>query len=396
MKNKQAFQQFLAPTSPYPIQLEVSKAEGSYVYDEQGKAYLDFVGGIAVNNTGHRHAHVVQAIEQQLKRYLHVMPYGEYVFDVQTKLAEKLVKLLPKGMEQVYFVNSGTEAVEAACKLAKRYTGRGKIAAFKRAYHGSTQGALSLSSYAHKKQAFQPLIPGVVHLEFNKLEDLDLIDESLAAIVVEPIQGDAGVRTPSVEFMQALGQRCAQRGTVLIFDEVQTGMGRTGTWFAAEHFGVKPDIIVMGKALGAGLPLAAFAGSAEIMQSFKEKPVLGHITTFGGNPLACAAALAGIEVLEDDIIAQVQEKADLLASLLSSTEIIDLRYKGLMFAVELNSAETVQHVISYCRSKGLLSFFFLSAPNCFRLQPPLTVSKEEIKQAAAIINEALDSAATLA
>lgn len=389
--NLDRFKTHLAQTTPYPIALEVAKADGSYIYDTEGNKYLDFVGGIAVNNMGHSHPKVLKAIHEQTDKYLHVMPYGEYVFDVQLKFAEKLLGILPQKLDQCYLVNSGTEAIEAACKLAKRHTGRSGLISFKGAYHGSTQGSLSLSSNADRKNAFRPLLPGVHHLTFNDTSEFNLINEETAAVVVELVQGDAGVRLANADFIRDLGQRCAQVGALLIFDEIQTGMGRTGSMFAFEDYGVVPDVLVLGKALGAGLPLAAFIAPKQIMQSLSHSPTLGHITTFGGNPLACAAALASLNaMIEEDVVSKVSAKANLLNSLLNQKWIKETRFAGLMFAIELDSPEEVQHVIDYCRSKGLLSFYFLSAPNCFRLQPPLNVSDEDIIKASAIINEALE------
>ncbi len=391
MSLSEKFKKHLAQTSPYPIQLEVKRAKGSWIYSTD-KKYLDFTAGIAVNNLGHGHPKLVKAVQEQAAQYMHVMPYGEYIFSPQVALADKLQSLLPKELNSAYLVNSGTEANEAAMKLAKRITGRPNFGACLGSYHGNTQGSLSLSGNENKKYAFRPLIPGVRFLRFGNFQDLDLIDESLAGMIIEPIQGDAGVRIPSKEYLQALREKCSQTGTLLIFDEIQTGMGRTGKLFAFEHYGVVPDILTVGKAFGGGLPLAGMISSEENTRHFTFNPVLGHITTFGGNPVACSAGLAQLEVFEDEgILEQIEEKADLLATLLSEhPKVRDFRHKGFMMAMELKNAEEVQVLVEKTREKGLLVFWFLSSPHCFRIQPPLNLSIEEVKIGASIILEALD------
>lgn len=389
---RESFEKYQAQTSPFPIALEIDRAEGCYLYDRSGKRYLDLVGGIAVNNVGHCHPEVVKAVQEQASKYLHVMPYGEYVQGPQVRLAERLADLLPPALQVSYFVNSGTEANEAAIKLAKRATGRTEIVSFKRSYHGNTQGSLSVSGNEQKKFAFRPLLPDVRFITFNDKADLEQITEKTAGVIIEPIQGDAGVRKPDQGFLQALRDRCTAVGALLIFDEIQTGIGRTGKFFAFEHYGVVPDVLTLGKALGAGMPIGAFVASKELMHCWTHAPMLGHITTFGGHPVVCEAAQVGLKVLQKEPwINQVAEKEDLFLSLLKHELIQEVRSAGLMFAVELDSPDRVQQVISYCRESGLLAFWFLSCPESFRMQPPLCIENEQIEWACKVILEALEA-----
>ncbi len=386
-----AFASHLAQTSPYPIALDVVGAEGCYIHTRDGKRYLDLVAGLAVNNTGHRHPKVVQAIKDQCDRYLHVIPYGEFIQEPQVRFAERLTGLLPDGMDSVYFVNSGTEANEGAIKLAKRITGRTGLVACHKSYHGSTHGSLSITGNENKKYRNRPLLPDVHFITFNEPEDLHRIDERTAAVVIEPIQGDAGVRIPTRSWIQDLRKRCTEVGALLVFDEVQTGFGRTGTLFALEHFSVVPDILVLGKALGGGLPMGAFVASHDRMRLFTHDPVLGHITTFGGHPLPCVAGLAALEVMVDEgLTGNAVEMGRLFKELLVHPAIHEVRGEGLMLAVDLGDPEKVQQVVHTCLTNGVLGFWFLSCPMAFRIAPPLTISAVEVRNACAVIIAALD------
>jgi acetylornithine/N-succinyldiaminopimelate aminotransferase len=380
----------LANTNQHPYRIDVSHAEGIYVFDKMGKKYVDFISGISVSNIGHRHPHIVTAIKNQLDKYMHVMVFGEFYQDPQVDLAKKLASLLPSTLDCTYFVNSGTEANEAALKLAKRYTGRRKIISCRGAYHGSTHGSLSVSGNETKKEKFRPLLPEVYFIQFNNSEDLKWIDETTACVIIEPIQGDAGVRVPTMEYMKALRKKCSETGTLLIFDEIQTGFGRTGKLFAFEHFDVVPDILTLAKGLGGGMPIGAFVSSQEIMHILTHNPPLGHITTFGGHPVNCASALANIEVLTSGtILFDVERKGALIESLIDKTHVIEIRRKGLFFAIEMSDPDKVQRVVNGCKDAGLLSFWFLSCPESFRIAPPLICTDTEIMEAVAIINKIL-------
>lgn len=386
------FLQNIAQTTNSPLLLDIERAEGLYLYSPRGKEYMDLISGIAVSNIGHRHPKVISAIKEQLDKHLHVMVYGEYVQSTPNLLAQKLVDILPNSLNCCYFTNSGTEANEGALKLAKRYTSRTEIIACRGAYHGSTHGSLSVSGNEVKKSAFRPLLPDVRFINFNVVEDLDLISDKTACVIIEPIQGDAGVRIPSLGYMKALRQKCNETGTLLIFDEIQTGVGRTGKWFAFEHFGVMPDILTSAKALGGGLPLGSFISSYEIMSSLTHSPMLGHITTFGGNPVSCAAALATLKVLEDEeLIGQVEQKGKLFEELLAHHKIKEIRRKGLMFAFEFDTEQEVYQVVKQCMDNGVICFWFLSCPNSFRIAPPLTISTDEIRKACHVILQAINN-----
>jgi len=381
----------LAKTTDTPFNIEVDNAEGVYIYDKQGNKYFDLISGIAVSNLGHNNLVINNAIKEQVDKYLHVMVFGEYSQDPQVELAEKLNKILPDKLTTSYFVNSGTEANEAALKLAKRYTGRTEIISFYKSYHGSTHGSLSVTGNETKKYAFRPLLPDVRFIHFDNLLELKNITEKTACVIVEPIQGDAGVRIPSKVFMEALRSKCNETGTLLIFDEIQTGFGRTGKFFAFEHFNVVPDILTIAKAMGGGMPIGAFVSSKEIMGSLTSNPELGHITTFGGHPVNCVAALANIkELLKDNLIESVESKGELFEEMISHPSIKEIRRKGLFFAIEMDSPETVQKVVEGCKSRGVLSFWFLSCPESFRIAPPLTISESEIRESGKIIREVIE------
>jgi acetylornithine/succinyldiaminopimelate/putrescine aminotransferase len=381
----------LAQTSPFPIALDIVGAEGCHLHTRDGKRYLDLVAGLAVNNVGHRHPKVVAAIKAQADRYLHVIPYGEFIQEPQVRFAEALTDLLPAGLDSVYFVNSGTEANEAALKLAKRITGRTGLIACDRSYHGSTHGSLSITGNEEKKYRNRPLLPDVRFMQFNGPGDLDMIDRSTAAVIVEPVQGDAGIRVPDLTWMNALRRRCDGTGAILIFDEVQTGFGRSGSLFAFEQFGVVPDILVLGKALGGGMPMGAFVSSHERMHLLAHDPVLGHITTFGGHPIPCVAGLAALEVLVGERLAvNAQRMGELFKELLVHPAIKEVRGTGLMLAVELGDAELVQRVVMGCLGRGVLGFWFLSCPTAFRVAPPLIIDETLVREACAAVLEALD------
>lgn len=381
--DQEFFRKHLAQTTPFPMGIKIEKAEGIYLYDTEGKRYSDLISGISVSNLGHGNPIIKETIKKQVDQYLHVMVYGEYLQAIQQEFAERLLSFLPAPLNAIYPVNSGTEANEAALKLAKRVTGKTKIVAMKGAYHGATHGSLSVSFNEQKKFAFRPLLPDVYFARFNEVEDLALVDERTACVIVETIQGDAGVRLPDTSYLKALRDKCNQTDTLLIFDEIQVGMGRTGKVFAFEHFGVIPDILTLGKALGGGVPIGAMIASHEHMNQFTHDPMLGHITTFGGNPLAMAGAVGFLKVLEQqpELITSAEEKGRHIEERLRHSAIKEIRRKGLLFAVEFESAEHVQKVVQKALEEGLLTFWFLSCPESFRLAPPLTITHEEIDEA---------------
>lgn len=389
---RELFLRHIAKTSDAPLQLEVDKAEGVYLFTPEGKRIFDLISGVSVSNTGHSHPKVVEAVCQQSARYMHLMVYGEYIQYPQVRLAEKLANLLPKSLQSIYFVNSGSEAVEGALKLAKRYTGRTEIIGFKNAYHGSTHGALSLMGDESPKRAFRPLLPGVQHIEFNNFDELLRITTKTACVIVEPIQGEAGIIAPKIHFLRALKEQCEKCGTLLIFDEIQTGMGRTGKLFAFDKFDVIPDILLLAKALGGGMPLGAFISSTEIMSCLTSDPPLGHITTFGGHPVSCAAALASLDVIvEEGLIDEVESKVNIFKKHLEKhPQVIEIRSEGLFMAVELGSFEKVQKVIKLGLEMGFVTDWFLFCSTAFRIAPPLIISKEEIDEVCSILLEALD------
>ena len=389
---KDFFLNHLAQTNEHPFLLEVEKAEGIYIYDKSGAVFMDMIAGVAVNNIGHCHPKVISAIKNQVDKHMHVMVYGEFVQEAQNEFGKTLLELLPEKLNCVYTVNSGTEANEAAIKLAKRKTGRMELISFTGAYHGSTNGSLSISSNETKKQAYRPLLPEVRFLEWNDAAQLVNITNKTAGVIIETIQGDAGVRIPSKEFISLLRERCDEVGALLIFDEIQCGMGRTGKIFAFEHFGITPDILTLGKALGGGMPVGALVSSKEIMSVFTNNPMLGHITTFGGHPVICAAARATLEVLKTEINFAEVERLGLLieTKLLSHTSIKAIRRIGLMFAFDMESGEIVTKLVQKCMEKGLITFWFLSNPHSFRLSPPLNITEHQVNEAIKLILEALD------
>lgn len=391
LTNRQLFLLNTAQTSPAPRGLEIDHAEGLFLYDTSGRRYMDLVSGFAVSNLGHRHPKVISAIKNQLDKYLHVTVYGEYVQAPQVRFAEKLVSVLPDTLNAVYFVNSGAEATEGALKLAKKHTGRTGILAFRNAYHGSTHGALSVMGNAYYKAGFGPLLPDVGFLAFNDPADLEKIGVKTACVIVETIQGEAGVRVPDTAYMQALRKKCSETGTLLILDEIQTGFGRTGKLFGFEHFGIVPDILLLAKGLGGGMPIGAFIADKTVMDSLKDNPILGHITTFGGHPVSCAAGLATLEILlDEELMEPVARMEQLFREKLQHHKIKEIRGKGLMLAVQLSSFDEVYGVSKFAEENGLIVDWFLHCETALRIAPPLIISEEEIRRACAIILEALD------
>ena len=391
---RQLFLKHLAPTSALPLLFEVQRAEGLYLYDDQGRAHIDLIAGIGVSALGHRHPRVLAAIQDQCERYLHTMVYGEYVLAPQVELAQLLAEQLPDPLDSVYLVNSGTEATEGAMKLAKRYTGRAEIVACYNAYHGSTQGALSLMNSEVFTQPFRPLLPGIRHIEFNDPADLSTITTQTAAVVAETVQAEWGVRRPENGYLKALRQRCDETGTLLILDEIQAGMGRTGSLFAFEQYGIVPDILLLAKGLGGGMPIGAFVAAREVMAALSFDPILGHITTFGGHPVSAAAALATVrELVESDLIQRVAQKSDRFVELLQHPSIRQVRRAGLLMAVQLDDFDQVQKVIARCIAKGLITDWFLFNDRSLRIAPPLIIEDEQFQTACQIILEALDEVA---
>lgn len=392
MNNRQLFLRHVAQTSDAPLALEIVKAAGMYMWDVNGKQYLDLIAGISVCNVGHCHPAVVKAVQEQAQQYMHLLVYGEMVQSPQVAFASLLTAHLPSSLDSVYFTNSGTEAVEGAMKLAKRYTGRTEIIAFERSYHGSTQGSLSILGDEHWRNAYRPLLPDVQHVIYNAWETLDRITTRTACVIAESVQAEGGVIVPQRDWIHALREKCTATGTLLILDEIQCGLGRNGSLWAFEQLGVVPDILLLGKALGGGMPLGAFIASREIMWSLTNNPVLGHITTFGGHPVNCAAGLAGMQALLDEqLVAGVKEKEQLFLQHLQHPAIRAVRSLGLMIAVEMESFAVNKKVIDYCIEKGILTDWFLFAPECMRIAPPLTITPEEIRTACRIICEALDN-----
>jgi len=380
-----------AQTTNFPLLLEFERAEGIYMYDAAGKAHTDLISGIGVSSLGHGNPHVIAAIKQQVDKYMHLMVYGEYVQTPQVRFAEKLIAVLPENLQSVYFTNSGAEATEGALKLAKRFTGRQQVVACYNSYHGSTQGALSVMGNEEFKQAYRPLLPGVGFIRFNELADLHLITAQTACVIIETIQGEAGIRVPDAAYVQALRKRCHETGTLLILDEIQAAFGRTGKLFAFEHFDIVPDILLLAKALGGGMPIGAFISSNTIMGALKENPILGHITTFGGHPVCCAAGLAALEVLlNEHLTAGVAEKEIIFRKLLAHPAIKEVRGKGLMLAIELESFDLNKKIIDRCIEHGVITDWFLHCSNSMRIAPPLIISSDEIEKACHVIVEAID------
>jgi acetylornithine/succinyldiaminopimelate/putrescine aminotransferase len=389
---RQLFYEYLGLPSSRPLGLEISSARGIYLYGPDGKEYIDLVSGVAVSNLGHQHPEIVQAVKDQADRYMHLMVYGELIQSPQVKLAEALAGLLPQQLHSIYFVTSGSEAVEGALKLAKRYTGRTEVIAFRNSYHGGTQGALSIAGNENLKNSFRPLVPDIGFLEFNDLNDLLKISDRTACIVVETIQAEAGIILPADGFLAALRKRCTETGALLVIDDIQMGMGRTGKMFSFEHYGIVPDILCLAKAFGGGMPLGAFISSKEIMNSLTHDPELGHITTFGGHPVSCAAALASLNyLLSTKIYEAAEEKAVLFIERLSGHPAIsNIRHKGLMLGIDLNSTEFMQKLIPIFLQNGLVADTFLFRPQAFRIAPPLIITKEEVQFACDRIIFSLD------
>ena len=390
--------QFLAhvgQTSPSPMLVEVARAEGSFFYTPEGKRYYDLVAGVSVSNVGHANPAVVRAVQEQAARYMHVMVYGELIESPQVAYAARIAAALPDPLESIYFVNSGAEAVEGALKLAKRFTGRTELISMRRAYHGSTHGAMSMMGAPEGEEwkgAFRPLLPDVRAIEFNDFDALQAVTRRTAAVLVEPVQGEAGVRLPANGWLEALRKRCDQSGALLIFDEIQTGLGRTGHLFAMQKYGVTPDIVCLAKAFGGGMPLGAFISSKKIMDSLQSEPVLGHITTFGGHPVCCAAGLAAYDYLvENGIVEQVEGKGARYEALLGDhPQVREIRRSGLLLAVELGSSEKLYRIMKLFKEAGILSDWFLFCDTAFRISPPLTISDEEVRDSAQLIRTCLD------
>ena len=390
LSQRQLFLQNQAQTSDFPLMLEIEKAEGVYMYGTNGDRYIDLISGIGVSNVGHRHPKVIKAIQEQLDKYLHLMVYGEFVQTPQVKLATALKETLPATLNNTYLVSSGAEAVEGAIKLAKRYTGRTELIACRNAYHGSTHGALSLTGSENFKRAFRPLLPDVTHIHYNDPAELSRISTRTAAIIIEAVQGEAGVRVPDKEYLKALRERCNQTGTLLILDEIQTGFGRTGTFWAFEQFGITPDILMCAKGMGGGMPIGAFISSAEIMATLKTDPILGHITTFGGHPVSCAASLATLQIIQkENLLPEVEAKAALFRQLLVHPKIKAIRNCGLIMAAEFDSFAVLKPIIDRAITKGVLTDWFLFCDNAMRIAPPLTITPEQIREACSLLLEAM-------
>ncbi len=386
LTQRQLFLQHNAQTSPEPLMLEFVRAKGIYIYDAQNKKHIDLIAGIGVSNVGHCHPAVVKAIQEQAETYMHLMVYGEYVQTPQVNFAKALADILPESLSCTYFLNSGTEAVEGAMKLAKRYTGRKGFIACKNAYHGSTQGAESLMESDFYSSGYGPFLPHVGFIEHNNIADLEKITTETAAVFIEPIQGEAGIRVADLSYMQALRTKCTETGTLLIFDEIQSGFGRSGKMFAFEHYNIVPDVLLLAKGIGGGMPIGAFISSLEIMSVLSHTPILGHMTTFGGHPVCCAAGLATLRTLVDNhIVEEVEEKGQLFKLLLQHPAIKAIRGKGLMLAVEFENFEINKKIIDACILDGVLSDWFLHCSNSMRIALPLIMTKEEIEEACAII-----------
>ncbi len=384
------FEKHLAQTTPFPLGMEISRAQGIYLYGPNGERYIDFISGIGVSNLGHGQPTIIAAIQEQVAKHLHVMVYGEFVQSAQTQAAAKLTALLPSSLDCCYFVNSGAEAIEAAMKLVKRTTGRYQILSFEGAYHGNTQGAMSVSFNEKKKSAFRPLLPGISFLRLNNWEDLEKINEQTAGVFLETIQGDAGIRIPNPFFMKALRDRCTTTGAMLVLDEIQCGMGRTGKLFAFEHYDIVPDVLVLGKALGGGMPIGAIVTSTANMRHLSHSPLLGHISTFAGHPVACAAAAAALDLYGSVDWTKIEEKGQHIYHQLSSYSCVqEIRFKGLYFAIDLVDENMVQRVVERCMQKGLITFWFLSCPWSFRIAPPIVISDEELSACLNILSDAL-------
>lgn len=393
LSNRQLFLLNTAQTSTSPRLIEIATAEGVYLYGPDGKKYLDLVSGFAVNNVGHRHPVVVEAIKAQLDKHLHVTVYGEFIQAPQVRFAEKLQSVLPNALNSVYFVNSGTEATEGAMKIAKKFTGRRQILAAEKAYHGSTQGALSLIGNAHYRDAYAPLLPEIDFIRWNHMDDITKITDHTAALFLETIQGEAGVQVPDRAWLAAVRKRCDETGSLLVLDEIQTGFGRTGKLFAFEHFDVVPDIVLLAKGMGGGMPIGAFVARQEIMDVIKDNPILGHITTFGGHPVSCAAGLASLQVIQqENLVQDIPRKETLFREHLKHPAIREIRGKGFMLGIQLDSFSQVEKTSQYCAENGVMIDWFLHCETAMRIAPPLIITDEEIIQACSVIKAGLDHA----
>jgi len=391
MNNRQLFLSHLAQTTDFPLMIEIEKAEGIYMFGPEGKQYIDLISGIGVSNVGHRHPKVLTAIQKQLDKYLHLMVYGEYIQSPQALLAKALCDTLPKYLDNVYLVNSGSEAVEGALKLAKRYTNRRDIISCVDAYHGSSQGALSVGGNEIFKRAYRPLLPGIKNIVYGSFYQLEQITTDTAAVIIETIQGEAGIKVACSNYFQALRKRCDETGTLLILDEIQAGFGRTGKFWAFEHFGIEPDILVCAKGMGGGMPIGAFIANKEVMGVFKNNPLLGHITTFGGHPVSAAASLATIQIIrEEGILESVESKAEIFKKLLVHPKIKGIRNKGLMMAIEFESFDVLKPIIDKAIEMGVITDWFLFCDDAMRIAPPLIITESQIKEACAIILKAID------
>jgi len=389
---KKYFLKYQAKTTPHPLALSVKKAKGTYITTTDGKKYLDFVAGVSACSLGHRHPKVVNAIRKQTRKYMHVMVYGEFAQEPAVHLCKELIALLPKNQERVYLTNSGTEAIEGALKLAKKATGRSELIGALKSYHGSTHGALSMLGSEHQKEGYRPLLPHTRFIRFNVEKDLEQITHKTAAVLLETIQGGAGFILPDFDYLKKVKERCQAMGALLILDEIQPGFGRTGRFFGFEHFEVQPDIIVLGKGMGGGLPVGAFTASNQLMKLLEDQPKLGHITTFGGNPIIAAACLATLRTLRDSkLISQIERKEALFRKELVHDQIKEIRGKGLMLAPILKDAETANKVVQKCMEKGLILFWLLWEKKALRISPPLTIKEKEIRKGCAIIREVLDA-----
>jgi len=390
---RQLFLEHLAQTSDFPLMLDIARAEGVYMYDQEDKEIMDLISGIGVSNLGHRHPNVVEAIKNQVDKYMHLMVYGEVVQSPQVQLAHALAETLPDPLGSAYFVNSGSEAIEGAMKLAKRFTGRSEIISAHNAYHGSSHGALSIGGSEAFKNAFRPLLPDTRQIGYNNFEDLEQISSRTAAVILETVQGEAGVRVPKNDYLKAVREKCNETGTMLVLDEIQAGFGRTGSFWAFEQFGVVPDVIVCAKGMGGGMPIGAFISSKEMMSVFKNNPILGHITTFGGHPVSAAASLATLQTLQKENLYQLaKQKAELFKELLVHPKIKEIRNQGLMMAVAFESFEVLKSIIDKAIELGILTDWFLYCDNAMRIAPPLVITEEEIKKACKIILQAIDEA----
>lgn len=395
LSNRQLFLSNTAQTSVSPRLIEIDRAEGVYLYGPNGERYIDLVSGFAVSNIGHRHPQVLEAITAQLDKFLHVTVYGEFIQAPQVTLATQLLDVLPERFNTVYFTNSGTEATEGAMKIAKKFTGRHQIIAAERAYHGSTQGALSLIGNPEYRRAYAPLLPDINFIRYNDQDDIGKINTSTAAVILEAVQGEAGIRVPDLSYMHAMRKRCDETGTLLIFDEIQTGFGRTGKLFAFQHYGIEPDILLLAKGMGGGMPIGAFVANKDVMDVIKANPILGHITTFGGHPVSCAAALASLRVILDGhLVADVQRKATLFRRHLQHPSIREIRGIGLMLCIQLDTFGQVEAVSKYCADNGIIIDWFLHCDTALRIAPPLIISDDDIAMACRVILDAIDRAST--